>query len=100
MFNYFSLHYIVLALSSAVTKLPNKTLISHDFQGATITFQVFPGLEGEIFQLSRFSMTCTNPVSTGFIYKEEDALKLQRTSTAGQSVVFSAGPKFDLQVSV
>ena len=45
-------------------------------------------------------MTCTNPVSTGFIYKEEDALELQKASTVGQSVVFSAGPKFDLQVSV
>ena len=31
LFNYSSLSYIVLALSSAVTKLPNKTLIFHDF---------------------------------------------------------------------
>ena len=28
--------YIVLALSSTITKLPNKTLIFHEFQGPTI----------------------------------------------------------------
>ena len=44
LFNYSSLSYIVLALSSAVTKLPNKTLIFHDFQGPIIKFNDFPGL--------------------------------------------------------
>ena len=43
--NYFSLSYIVLALSSAVTKLPNKTLIFHDFYGPTIQFHAFQGQE-------------------------------------------------------
>ena len=52
--NYSSLSYIVLALSSAVTKLPNKTLISHDSQGVAIKFQDFPGLENEILKLHDF----------------------------------------------
>ena len=51
-FNYFSLSYIILALSSAVTYLPNKTLIFHDFQEPklktkrlhSLTFQVFHDL--------------------------------------------------------
>ena len=42
LFNYSSLSYIVLALSSAVTNLLNKTLIFHDFQGPTIKFLDFP----------------------------------------------------------
>ena len=47
---YSSLSYIVLALSSAVNKLPNKTLIFHDFQGPTIKFNDFPGLKNEIYK--------------------------------------------------
>ena len=45
LFDYFCLSYIVLALSSAVTKPHNKTLIFHDFQGPIIKFNDFPGLE-------------------------------------------------------
>ena len=33
LFNYSSSSYVVLVLSSAVTDLPNKSLIFHDFQG-------------------------------------------------------------------
>ena len=54
LFNQFSLFYIVLALSSAVTKLSNKTLIFHDLQGPTIKFQDFPGLENEMLQFHDF----------------------------------------------
>ena len=43
--NYSSLSYIVLAFSSAVNNLSNRTLISHDFQGPSIKFHDFPGLE-------------------------------------------------------
>ena len=59
--NYSSLSYIVLALSSAVTNLSNKTLIFHDFQGPTIKSHDFPSLEMKFIN-SRFSMTYTNPV--------------------------------------
>ena len=45
--NYPSLTYIFLALSSAVTYLPDKTLIFHNFQGPKIKFRDFPGLENE-----------------------------------------------------
>ena len=48
------LSYIVLALSSTVTKLPNKSLIFHDFQGLTIKFYDIPGLENEILKLHDF----------------------------------------------
>ena len=41
MFNYSSLSYIVFALSSAVTKLPNTTLIFHDFQGLLLNSMIF-----------------------------------------------------------
>ena len=51
LFNFSSLSYNVLALSSVVTKPPNKTLIFHDFQGPTIKFHDFPGLENEIIIL-------------------------------------------------
>ena len=51
-FSLLHLSYIVLALSSTVTKLPNKTLIFHDFQGLTIKFHEFPGLENEILKNS------------------------------------------------
>ena len=54
MFNYSSLPYIVFALSSAVTKLPNTTLIFHDFQGPPIKFHDFPGLENEIHKSHNF----------------------------------------------
>ena len=54
LFNYSSLSYTVLALSSAVTKLLNKTLIFHDFQGLTIKFLDFPGLENEILKFHDF----------------------------------------------
>ena len=40
-----SLFFIVLALSTAVNNLSNKTLIFHDFQGSRIKFHDFPGLE-------------------------------------------------------
>ena len=39
---YSSLSQVILALSSAVTNLPNKTLIFHDFQGTAIKFHDFP----------------------------------------------------------
>ena len=45
-----SISYIVFALSSAVTNLSNKTLICHDFQGPTIKFHEFPGLENEMLK--------------------------------------------------
>ena len=44
----------LLNLSSAVTKLPNKTLIFHDFQGPTIKFHDFPGLENKILKFHGF----------------------------------------------
>ena len=43
LFDYFCLSYIVLALSSAVSKPQTKTLIFHDFQGPIIKFNDFPG---------------------------------------------------------
>ena len=57
-FNYSSLsyNYMVLAFSSAVSNLSNKTLIIifYDFQGSTIKFHDFPGLENEIFKFHDF----------------------------------------------
>ena len=50
LYNYSSLSYIILALSSVVTNLPNNTLISNDFQGPKIKFHDFPGLENEILK--------------------------------------------------
>ena len=44
------LSYIILALSSAVTNQPNKTLIIHDFRGPKSKFHEFPGLENEILK--------------------------------------------------
>ena len=41
---------IVLDLSTEVTNLPNKTTIFHDFQGPTIKFHDFPGLENAILR--------------------------------------------------
>ena len=75
LFNFSSLSYVTLALSSAVTNLPNKTIIFHDFQRLTIKFHDFPNLENEIHKiprLSRFSMTCTNPV--GDIFPDAELL--------------------------
>ena len=54
LFNYSSLSYTVLALSSAVTKLLNKTIIFHDFQGPRIKFHDFPGLENIILKFHDF----------------------------------------------
>ena len=54
LYNYSSLSSIVLALSPAVTNLPNKTLIFHDSQGPTIKFQDFPGLENKILKFHDF----------------------------------------------
>ena len=54
LFNFSSLSYLTLALSSAVTNLPNKTIIFHDFQRPTIKFHDFPGLENEILQFHDF----------------------------------------------
>ena len=54
LFNFSSLSYLTLALSSAVTNLPNKTMIFHDFQRPTIKFHDFPGLENEILQFHDF----------------------------------------------
>ena len=50
LFNYSSLSYIILALPSVVTNLPNNTLIFNDFQGPKIKFHDFPGLENEILK--------------------------------------------------
>ena len=46
LFNYSSLSYIILALSSVVTNLPNNTLISNDFQGLENEILKFYGLPG------------------------------------------------------
>ena len=54
LFNYSSLHYCILHCPSAVTDLWNKTLIFHDFQGPTIKFHDFPGLENEILKFHDF----------------------------------------------
>ena len=54
LFNFSSLSYVTLALSSAVTNLPNKTIIFHDFQRPTIKFHDFPGLENEILKFHDF----------------------------------------------
>ena len=58
--SYFSLSYIVLALSSAVTNLSNKTLIFHDFPWPTIEFHDFPGLEMKFLNSMTFH-DLTNP---------------------------------------
>ena len=49
-----SMSYIVLALPSTLTKLSKKTLIFHDFQGPTINFYDFPGLENEMLKFHDF----------------------------------------------
>ena len=60
LFNFSFLSSIVLALTSAVTNLSNKTLIFHDFHGPKIKFHDFPGLENEILKIH--DLTCTHPV--------------------------------------
>ena len=67
LFNYFSLSYIVLALSSSLTDLSNTDLIFHDFQGPTTKFHDFSGVENEMLrfhELPGFTLTCTNPDKT------------------------------------
>ena len=54
LFNYSSLSHIVNVLSYAVTDLPNKSLIFHDFQGPKIEFHDFPGHENEILKFQDF----------------------------------------------
>ena len=54
LFNYSSLNNIVLASSSTVTYLPDKTLIFHDFHGPKIKFHDFPGLENKILSFHDF----------------------------------------------
>ena len=49
LFNYSSLSYIILALSSAVTNLPNKTLIFHDIQGSKMKIHDFPGFSWPVW---------------------------------------------------
>ena len=56
LFNYSSLSYIVLAWSSAVTNLSNKTLIFHDFQGPTIKSHDFPSLEMKFINSMTFQV--------------------------------------------
>ena len=53
-FNNNSPSCVILILSSAVTDLPNKTLIFHDIQGPIIKFHDFPGLENEILKFHDF----------------------------------------------
>ena len=50
-----SISYTVLALSWAVTNLPHKTLIFHDFEGPTIKFHDFRGLENKMLKFHYFS---------------------------------------------
>ena len=59
--NYSSLFYTVLALSSAINYLSNKTLILHDFQGRTIKFHFFPGLENKILNFHDFPGNVSKP---------------------------------------
>jgi len=64
LFNYSSLSYIVLALSSSVTDLSNTDLIFHEFQGPTTKLHDFPGVENEMLrfhELPGLALTCTNP---------------------------------------
>ena len=48
------LSYIVLALSSLVTDLSSTALIFHYYQGPTIKFHDFPGLENEMLKFHVF----------------------------------------------
>ena len=64
LFNYSSLSYIILALSSAATYLPNKTLIFHDSPGLEneiLTFHDFPGFSWPVqtlYYLTFFNVAC------------------------------------------
>ena len=70
LFNYSSLSYIILALSSAGTNLPNKTLIIHDFQGPKSKFHEFPGLANEILKFHN---------STGFPWPLSTSLQIMKS---------------------
>ena len=54
--NYSSLSYTVLAFSSAVNNLSNRTSIFHVFQGPTIKFHDFPGLEMKFLNSMTFQV--------------------------------------------
>lgn len=54
LFVLLTLSCIVLAWTSAVTNLPNLTLIFQDFPGLTIRIQDFQGLENEILKFYDF----------------------------------------------
>ena len=62
--NYSSLSYIIPALSSAATYLPNETLIFHDFpalENEILTFHDFPGFPWPVrtlYYLTFFNVTC------------------------------------------
>ena len=63
LFNYSSLSYVILALSSAATYLPNKTYIFHDFprlENEILTFHDFPGFPWPVrtlYYLTFFNVT-------------------------------------------
>ena len=54
--NYSPLSYNVLALSTIVNNLSNKTLIFNDFQGLTIKFHDFPGQEMKFINSMTFQV--------------------------------------------
>ena len=56
LFNYSSLSYIVLALSSAVTKLPNKTLIFHNFKDRRLNSMTFQAWKMEFLNSMTFQV--------------------------------------------
>ena len=61
-----SLSYFVLALTSAVTNLPNITPVFHHSRCLTIKYYDFLGLENEILKFldfPGFSMTCASPAT-------------------------------------
>ena len=88
LYNYSSLSYIILALSSVVTNLPNNTLIFNDFQGPKIKFHDFPGLENEILKFHDFPafpwpVQCTNPALSSV--KKRGQISLQMNNLRGQA---------------
>ena len=71
---YITVSYIVLALSSAVTDVLNKTLICHDFRWPKTKFHDFSGLENEILKFHDFPgfprpvwilLLCDHPLPDG-----------------------------------
>ena len=70
LFNYSSLSYFILALSSELTNLPAKTLIFHDFQGLKIKFHDFPGLENEILKSHDFPGDLYKPCMSNLLIKQ------------------------------